>query len=148
MTSAEEPRAVGGRDETATGTVATARARLLGGRGPGADPREIARHTRDRGQIGGVPTTDLLERTAVAAATARGSVPALAAAAAARREQLGDSLDVLVEHLDTARHGLHVGRLTAALVLGTLIGYRLRSRRSARRTAGPRASRPARGLSR
>ena len=123
MSGADEQPATA-RDDAASvqATVAAVRGRLLGGRGPGADADEIARHTHDRRRIGGIPTPDLLDRTAREAAAARSG-----RAAGAR---------------------WHPAWLAAALAVALVIGYRIRSRRSARRTAGPPASPPGRGRSR
>lgn len=49
-----------------------ARARVLGGRGPGASQDEIARWTRDRPTLGDRPSADALERLAAQTRLARG----------------------------------------------------------------------------
>lgn len=51
-------------EHDASARVARMRATLLGGRGPGASPQEIAEHTRDRTQLGTVPAP--VERALVA----------------------------------------------------------------------------------
>ena len=61
-------------DDSVQGAVQRTRARLLDGRGPDADEREVARHTRDRTEIGGVPVPALLEVTAAQAAAIRACV--------------------------------------------------------------------------
>jgi hypothetical protein len=55
--------------DTASARVAQLRAALLTGRGPGASPREIAEHTRDRPLLGAVPAP--VERALVARQGAR-----------------------------------------------------------------------------
>ena len=48
-----------------------ARARLLGGRGPGASRAEVVAHTRDRASIAGIPVVERLELTARQTSRAR-----------------------------------------------------------------------------
>ena len=69
-----EPRT----EDPATGPAAVqaaieqTRARLLGGRGPGASPEEIDQHTRARTSLGGQPTAQRREAFAHQTALARG----------------------------------------------------------------------------
>ncbi|MGI8869176.1 MAG: DUF3618 domain-containing protein [Mycobacteriales bacterium] len=74
-----------------------ARDHLMGGRGPGADPAVIARHTRDRAQIGHRPVTDRLEMTARQSAAARHDPEAIAATITASRAELAQTLATLIE---------------------------------------------------
>lgn len=68
--------------------LAADRARLLGGRGPGASQAEIDQHTRARPQLAGEPTPRHLEAVARQTAIARGDAAAVALDIAAAREQL------------------------------------------------------------
>ncbi|WP_217923101.1 hypothetical protein [Miltoncostaea oceani] len=52
-------------------TITALRARLLGGRGPGADDDEVARHTRRRSSLAGRPVVEHLEEVAARTATLR-----------------------------------------------------------------------------
>ena len=58
--------------------IEAARAQLLAGRGPGASPREITRHTRARPRLGGYPAAQRREQLAAQTAGARGDPDALA----------------------------------------------------------------------
>ncbi|MGH3852277.1 MAG: hypothetical protein ACRDR6_02010 [Pseudonocardiaceae bacterium] len=57
--------------------IKQARARLLGGRGPGASDQEIDQHTRSRAYIAGQPTAQRREALARRTAIARGDSNAL-----------------------------------------------------------------------
>jgi hypothetical protein len=52
--------------------IATARAQLLGGRGPGASPQEITAHTRARPRLGDSSIPQRREQVAANTAVARG----------------------------------------------------------------------------
>ncbi|MGH3574978.1 MAG: hypothetical protein ACRDUW_24675 [Pseudonocardiaceae bacterium] len=71
--------------------IEQARAQLLAGRGPGATPAEITRHTRARPRLGGQPTASerdqLAEHTALALHAAD-QADALGATVAALRQRL------------------------------------------------------------
>lgn len=129
-------------DPSAQDAIDLDRQRLLRGRGPGASPREIARSTRDRTEIGGVAVPELLEASAAQAAVVRGDVAALADRATRQRARLAEDLSAVAERADRAAR-LSVGWAISFLA-GLLAGWLLRSRRGSRSTGGPPASRPAR----
>jgi hypothetical protein len=80
-----------GRDaEAVQREVRRCREELLGGRGPGASPAELAAHQRDRPLLGALPAAAERELAAVQTAAARGVDPAQLAAALERvRHTLG-----------------------------------------------------------
>jgi len=125
---------------SAQGAIDLDRERLLRGRGPGASPREVARHTSDRPEIGGVAVPELLETTAAQAAVVRGDVAALADRATTDRARLADDLSAVA--LRAERAARLSARWTVAFLAGLLAGWLLRSRRGSRSTGGPPASRP------
>src|SRR4051812_21416682 len=129
-------------DTTAQDAVDRARARLLHGRGPGAGECEVARHTRDRTEIGGIAVPDLLEATAAHAAATRGDTAALADRVARQRTRLATDLVAVTMGMRSAARP--AARRAVALAAGVLVGWLLRSRRGRRRTGGPPASRPGR----
>jgi hypothetical protein len=133
-------------DTTAQDAIDRTRARLLHGRGPGAGEREVARHTRDRTEIGGVAVPELLEATAAQAAATRGDPAALAHRVVRQRARLASDLCTVVARAQDAVRPT-TGRavaLVVGVVVGALVGWLLRSRRGWRSTDGPPASRPAR----
>jgi len=113
--------AVDGADPAAVQAgVAQLRARLLGGRGPGASSSEIQRSTRARAQLAGRPTAQHLEAVARQAAIARGDRAAIAADIAASREELALGVAALRELIRgrwaTTRRIVGCGVLAAAAV--------------------------------
>lgn len=100
--------------------LGTLRHDLLGGRGPGATPAEVARHTRDRRQLGGVRTPAELE--SVHRQT--------------QRERVGDPAPPRrpTPAVATAFRPVVFGAV-AALVLRSILSNRVRARRR-RRTRG------------
>ena len=102
------------------GAIDLDRERLLRGRGPGAGPREVARHTRDRVEIGGIPVPDLLESTATQAAATRGDPAALADRVARQRARLAGDLAGIAAEAGAAARTV-TGR-AAAFGVGVLVG--------------------------
>jgi len=113
--------AVDGTDPAAVqADLAQLRARLLGGRGPGASSSEIERSTRARAQLAGRPTAQHLEAVARQAALARGDRAAIALDIAATRDELAAGVAALRELIRrrwaTARRIVGWGVLAAAVV--------------------------------
>lgn len=81
--------------EAVQASVQRARARLLGGRGPGADTSEVDRHTRARPRLDGETTSQHLEVLARATAIARGDAAAIAVDIAATIDRLALTLEAI-----------------------------------------------------
>lgn len=129
-------------------SVRQARVRLMGGRGPGASPSEVAAHTRNRVVIAGVSTTRRLELAARQTRRARcdpgGIVDAIElervelAVAARRLAALATPvalLGVAGRRIMTAC-GQHPGLLGGALLLAVACRRRRASARAGAREAG------------
>jgi len=124
------------------GAIDLDRERLLRGRGPGAGPREVARHTRDRVEIGGIPVPDLLESTATQAAATRGDPAARADRVVGQRRALAAELLAVADRARTTARRTG-GRLVVVAIV-VLVARLLRSRRGWRSTGSPPASPPGR----
>jgi len=72
-----------------------ARTQLLAGRGPGATPQEITRHTRARPRMGAHPTGQQRDQLAERTALARGDPAALALHTADQADALGATVTAL-----------------------------------------------------
>ncbi|MHA6783258.1 hypothetical protein ACVGOW_20030 [Pseudonocardia saturnea] len=91
------------KPEPADVALARIRAGLLGGRGPGATPAEVAAHTRDRDRLGGRPVAELRAGLAARTARARGEPDALAEVTASATDALAGTLAAVRERLDPIR---------------------------------------------
>ncbi|HEY3895514.1 MAG TPA: hypothetical protein VGL88_09120 [Pseudonocardiaceae bacterium] len=118
---------------SAQAAIARARAQLLTGRGPGATPQEITRHTRARPRPGGHPTAQQRDQVAEHNAPTRSDPAALALHAEDRGNELGTALRALRQPLTP---NSLAGTLTlAAAALGALITVETLLRHHRRRPA-------------
>lgn len=127
--------AVDGADPAAVQAgLAQLRARLLGGRGPGASSSEIERSTRARAQLAGRPTSQHLAAVARQAALARGDRAAIALDIAVTRDELASGVAALRDRI--RRRWATVRRIVGCVLLATAVLAVLRgwiSRRDRRR---------------
>lgn len=107
----------------AQSVIGHARARLLGGRGPGASPQEISAHTRDRTRLAGRPVAQ--RRAALAAQTARmrGDPAAIADHVAATADRVDVTVAALRHRVDTAGAAVLVRAVLGAAALGAGLGF-------------------------
>lgn len=96
---------------------------LLGGRGPGASEREIARHTRDRPVTGAVPTVIERELVQVSTGLARGDLYAIERDLQPVRARLAVTLDALGERLAPHQLGTQLIRAARARIRALLGGH-------------------------
>jgi len=109
--------------------IEQARAQLLAGRGPGATPAEITRHTRARPRLGGQSTASERDQLAEHTALARRDPAALALHAADQADALGATVAALRRRLTpiflvgARRLALTAATLGALLTVATVLRH-------------------------
>lgn len=128
------PAATGPSDGAGVQTaIAGTRARLLGGRGPGASTAQIDRHTRARTQLAGEPIARHLEAVARQTAMARGDAAAIALHVAAEGDRLALDVRAIRDEVRSLGVRVAIGIATTVAVVGaTVVVLRAVLRRSTR----------------